>query len=198
MSAMGSVMEEDVLKKVASRVLKEAGRIDNLVGEFSEVKEASTKTVDNIESRLQGMLGEFEALKNRLHVVESQLEEAQQETTEVATLADSAELEALKRELEVMRAENEEYIHRNAVLQATVEQLKKEKADLSETDGEITRYKAETNVGSATVVPREDYKGDWCLYKEVVPIIIGYKRDLKHMEADLSRLKGKSASATSE
>ncbi|GLQ33110.1 hypothetical protein [Litoribrevibacter albus] len=191
-------MEEDILKKVASRVLKEAGRIDSLVGEFTEVKQSSEKTVDSIESRLQSVLGEFEQLKDRLHAVESQLEEAQssQSSSSVENLADRAELEALKRELEEARALNEEHVHRNAVLQATVEQLKKEKEELSETSGDITRYKAETNVGSSSVVPREDIRGDWCLYKEVVPLLITYKRDLKQMESELFRLKGRSGLAS--
>jgi len=187
-------MEEDILKKVASRVLKEAGRIDTLVGEFTEVKETSSKTVDSIETRMASVLGEFEALKDRLINVESQLEEAQK-ANGVENLADSAELEALRRELETVKAQNEEFVHRNAVLQATVEQLKKEKAELSETTGEITRYKAETNDGSAAVVPREDIKGDYCLYNEVVPIIISYKRDVKQLEADLAKAKGRSAAA---
>lgn len=192
MSVAGMVMEEDILKKVASRVLKEAGRIDTLVGEFTEVKETSSKTVDSIETRMASVLGEFEALKDRLINVESQLEEAQK-ANGVENLADSAELEALRRELETVKAQNEEFVHRNAVLQATVEQLKKEKAELSETTGEITRYKAETNVGSAAVVPREDIRGDYCLYNEVVPIIISYKRDVKQLEADLAKAKGRSA-----
>ena len=153
----GMVMEEDILKKVASRVLKEAGRIDSLVGEFSEVREESTRSVDSIENRLQNMLGDFEALKDRLHTVESQLEEAQQGNS-VENLADSAELEAMSRELETLRGQNEEFAHRNAVLQATIEQLKKEKADLTEVSGELTRFNAETNVGSAAVVPRESPK----------------------------------------
>lgn len=191
MSVSGMAMEEDILKKVASRVLKEAGRIDSLVGEFTEVKETSEKTVDSIESRLQSVLGEFEQLKDRLHTVETQLEEAQQHSG-VENLADRAELEALRRELDEARAQNAEYMHRNTVLQATVEQLKKEKAELSEAGGDITRYNAETNVGSSAVVPREDYKGDWCLYKEVVPIIITYKRDVKHLETELAKLKGRS------
>ena len=187
-------MEEDILKKVASRVLKEAGRIDSLVGEFSEVKEESSRSVDSIENRLQSMLGDFEALKDRLHTVESQLEDAQKGNS-VENLADSAELEALKRELETLRGQNEEFVHRNAVLTATIEQLKKEKADLTEVSGELTRFNAETNVGSAAVVPRENPKGDWCLHKEVVPIIISYKRDIKQLEADLVKLKGRSSVA---
>ncbi len=185
-------MEEDILKKVASRVLKEAGRIDSLVGEFSEVREESTRSVDSIENRLQNMLGDFEALKDRLHTVESQLEEAQQGNS-VENLADSAELEAMSRELETLRGQNEEFAHRNAVLQATIEQLKKEKADLTEVSGELTRFNAETNVGSAAVVPRESPKGDWCLHNEVVPIIISYKRDIKHLEAELAKQKGRSS-----
>ena len=188
-------MEEDILKKVASRVLKEAGRIDSLVGEFTEVKETSEKTVDSIESRLQSVLGEFEQLKERLFTVESQLEQAQQHNTGVESLADRVELEALRRELETARAQNEEHVHRNAVLQATVEQLKKEKADLSESTGEITRYKAETNMNSTAVVTREDIKGDWCLYKAVVPLLISYDRDMKHMETELARLKGRAATS---
>lgn len=185
-------MEEDMLKKVASRVLKEAGRIDSLVGEFSEVKEESTRSVDSIESRLQSMLGDFEILKDRLQTVESQLEEAQQENS-VENLADSAEVEAMRRELEMLRSQNDDFAHKNAVLAATVEQLKKEKAELTEVSGELTRFNAETNVGSAAVVPRENPKGDWCLHKEVVPIIISYKRDIKQLEADLVKLKGRSA-----
>lgn len=188
-------MEEDILKKVASRVLKEAGRIDSLVGEFTEVKETSEKTVDSIENRLQSVLGEFEQLKDRLQTVETQLEEAQQ-STGVDNLADRAELEALRRELEEARAQNEEYVHRNSVLQATVEQLKKEKAELSEAGGEITRYNAETNVGSSAVVPRENHKGDWCMYKEVVPIIITYKRDVKQLEIEVAKLKGRSSNSS--
>lgn len=188
-------MEEDILKKVANRVLKEAGRIDSLVGEFSEVKEESTRTVDVIETRLQGMLKEFDTLKERLQSVEGQLAEAQ--SSSVDNLADSAELEAMRREMETLRTQNEEFVHRNAVLQATIEQLKKEKAELSESSGEITRFRAETNIGSAAVVPREDVKGEYCLYKEVVPLLISYKREIKHLEADLAKKKGKGGSSSS-
>lgn len=182
-------MEEDILKKVANRVLKEAGRIDNLVGEFSEVKEESSRTVDIIETRLQGMLQEFDTLKARLQSVEGQLAEAQ--TSSVEELADTVELEAMRREIEALRSQNEEFVHRNAMLQATIDQLKKEKAALSEHTGEITRFRAETNIGSATVVPREDPKGDYCLYNEVVPLLISYKRDIKHLETELAKKKGK-------
>ena len=182
-------MDEDILKRVASRVLKEAGRIDSLESDFSEVKEESSRTVNGMETRLGEMLKEFDNLKERLQSVEGQLVESQGDG--ISDLANAADVAVLNREIETLRAQNEEFVQRNAVLQATVEQLKKEKADLTESTGDISRFRAETNVGSATVVPREGSRGAYCLYNDIVPIIISYRRDIKNLEAELQKKKGR-------